>query len=284
MSAPGSLYLRALVFAAVALAVAGCGPESTSPSSSPALSSRSSDSGRTGGGQTPPTEDKTTTTPEETIPDFKLTAEELYQESKKDRNFLINKHAGKLVELTGVVYRALLDLGGNPTLLLNGSRDMDRVNCPVGDRNHWSKAFPGQTVTLWGTVPSSSSDPKPFVWNIKSVTGPEPPRVAVEELVKAFAADPEAAEKKYKGKHLIVTGEVAVPQMQNGVLVGFSLKSLEKKPSLVCYVVSGGRGEKEQAFVKSVAEPGQKATVLVEFTAFYSDQISMTGHVIDPPY
>jgi hypothetical protein len=271
------------VFAAVALAVTGCGPESTSPSSSPAPPSRSSDSARTGGGQTPPAENKSTT-PEKTTPDFKLTAEELYQESRKDRNFLINKHAGNLVELTGVVDKAILDLDGNPTLLLNGSKDMDRVNCPVGDRNHWSKAFPGQTVTLWGTVPLSSHDPKPLVWNIKAVTGPEPPKVTIEELVKAFAADPEAAEKKFKGKHLIVTGAVAAPQKQNGVLVGFRLKSMEKKPSLVCYVVSDGRGEKEQAFVKSVAKPGQKVTVLVEFTAYYSDEISMTGHVIDPPY
>jgi hypothetical protein len=272
-------------FVAFALAVGGCGPKSGDPS--PPAPSRGSDTGSTSPGATAPATpaDNTKTTPAKTVPDIKLTAEELFKESKKDSNFLIAKHASKLVELTGVVDQARLDLGGDPILFLlgGGGGGLDRVNCPVGDPNHWSKAFPGQTVTLWGTIPSSIYDPKRFVWNIKSVTGPEPPRLTAEEFVKAFAADPEASEKKCKGKRVILSGEVAEPKMNQKRLVGFILSLKEKKPSVVCYVIGFG-GDKEEAFVKRVAKPGQKVTVIVEFDGYYSDEINMRGHVIDPPY
>ena len=282
MSSRMSLRLVASVLATVVLAVGGCESKSGNPSGTSPPSPSGSD-GRTpaGGGTTPAA--KTPTPPAKTTPDVKLTAEEFYKESQKDSNYLISKHASKLVELTGVVRAAKLDFGGDPILLLFGGDTKSLVNCPVGDRNHWSKAFPGQTVTLWGTAPSSIYDPKLFVWNIKSVTGPEPAKMTAEEFVKAYIADPEATEKKYKGEHIILSGEVAGPEMYEKDVVGFSLSLKEKKPLLVCNV-AGMRGEKEAAFVKSVAKPGQKLKVIVEFDGYYADKITMRGHVIDPPY
>src|SRR5262245_14241923 len=219
MSPRMCLRLAAPLFATVAFTVGGCESKSSNSSQPPPPSVVGSDTASPAGKGTAPV----ATTPAKTVPDVKLTAEEFYKECKTDSNYLISKHASKLVELTGVVRAAKLDLGGDPILLLFGGDTTSLVNCPVGDRNPWSKAFPGQTVTLWGTVPSSIYDPKLFVWNIKSVTGPEPPKMTAEEFVNAFVADPEAAEKKYKGTHIILSGEVAGPEMYEKDVVGFSL-------------------------------------------------------------
>src|ERR1051326_3235599 len=181
MPSPIFLCLRAALFATFVLALVGCSPESSkSGSSPPPPLSGSGPAPPAGGG--PAATDNKPPTPAKTTPDVKLTAEELYQESRKDGNFLIAKHAGKLVELTGVVHSAGLDFSGSPFMFLRGGKELQYVNCPLSERNPGSKAFPGQTVTLWGTVPSSSYDPKPFVWNIKSVTGSEPPKVTAEQF------------------------------------------------------------------------------------------------------
>src|SRR5262245_12840561 len=191
MTSRVSLYLGGAAFATVALTVGGCDSKSSNTSQPPPTpSARGSETGTGAGGGAASIEN----TNAKTVPDVKLSAEELYKESQKDSNFLIAKHASKLVQVTGVVRAAKLDFGGDPILLLAGGDGTSLVNCPVGDRNHWSKVYPGQTVTLWGTIPKSIYDPKLFAWHIKSVTGPEPPKLTAEEFVKAFVADPEAAE------------------------------------------------------------------------------------------
>ncbi len=274
MSVTKCLRLAVKAFATVAFAIVGCGPGSTRPTPTASPSS--------GPDATTPVP-ATNTAPVKTTPDVKLTAEEFYKESKKDGNYLISKHAGKLVELTGVVSKGLLDFGGDPLLLLIGGGEFDKVNCPVADRNHWSKAYPGQTVTLWGTSPTSAADPIPFVWHIKSATGPEPTKLTADDFVKEVVKDPEAAKKKYKGKHILLTGDVAEPKMYDNKLAGFSLKLKEKEPVIVCYVYGVG-GDKETAFVKGVAKPGQKVTVLVEFEGYDAGEISMRGSILDPVY
>ena len=282
MSTTKYLWLYVPVCATVAFAVLGCGRGSRSPDASPAPSTRGADvTIPTGAGSAPTA--ATTTAPAETAPDVKLTAEEFYKESNKVGGDLISKHPGKLVELTGVVKSARISFGGDPILLLFGGAEGDIVNCDVGDRNPWSKAFPGQTVTLRGMVPKSINDPKPFVWNIESATGPLPPKMTTENFLKEYIANREVMEKKYKGKHIILLGEVAEPKMYEKMLTGFSLRSKEKKPVVVCHVYGLG-GQQEEAFVKGVAKPGQKVTVLVEFDGFNNVEISMRGQILDPPY
>jgi hypothetical protein len=267
------------VFAAVAFAIAGCGPRDTSPTASAAPSTRSPDQPTPADKGGPPAAD-----PVKGTPDARLTAEEFSNAVKKDSNFLIGKHAGKLVELTGVVEAAKLDFGGDPILLLNaGGKSYSLINCPVADRNHWSKAFPGQTVTLQGRAPTSINDPVPFVWRIQSVTGPQPARMSVEEFVKEVVANPEAAAKKYKGKQIMLTGEVAEPKTHEGKLVGVRLALKEKEPVVVCYAIGLG-GEQETAFIRGVAKPGQKVTVVVEYEGYYAGKIDLRGPIIDPPY
>jgi hypothetical protein len=296
MSTTKRLALTMPVFAMVVVLVAGCRPASTS--SSIGSSNTTTQTGAlpttpTSGTPTPAPDTKTS--PLDGSPDVKLTAEEFYKEANKDNNFVINKHAGKLMELAGVVDDARLDFGGDPILFLIGERKVIKigekeittntpVNCPVADRNHWSKAFPGQTVTLRARAPKSINDPVLFKWHIKSVTGAEPPRMTAEEFVKEVVADPEAAETKYKDKHVILTGEVAEAKVRDKRLEGFTLSMKEKTPALVCYVTESVGGEKAATFVKGVAKPGQKVTVLVKFDAYFNKEISVTGHVIDPPY
>lgn len=267
------------IFAAVAFAIVGCGPRDTgsTPSAVPSTHSPGQPTPADKGG--PSAAD-----PLKGTPDATLTAEEFSNAAKKDSNYLIGKHAGKLVELTGVVEAAKRDFGGDPILLLNaGGTSYSVINCPVADRNHWSKVFPGQTVTLLGRVPTSVNDPVLFVWHIHSVTGPQPTKMSVEEFVKEVVADPEAAGKKYKGKQLMLTGEVAEPQKHEGRLVGVSFALKEKEPVVVCYAIGLG-GEKETAFIQGVAKPGKKVTVVVEYEGYYAGKIDLRGPIIDPPY
>jgi hypothetical protein len=283
MSAVKCRWWAVPAFATAALTIVGCGPEKTTPNSPAAPPTRSADQATPADKGSPSAADPKAATGEGT-PDVKLTAEQLSKESEKDSNYLINKHAGKLVELTGVVRAAMLDFGGDRVLLLNaGGPSSDRVNCPVGDWDHWSKAYPGQTVTLRGQVPSSVTDPKLFIWNIKSATGPQPPRMSAEDFAKEVVADPEAARKKYKDKHVILTGEVAEPKTHNGMLVGVRFRLKEKEPVVVCYAIGAG-GQKEMNFVKGAATPGQKVTVLVEFQGYDAGEIAVRGPIIDPPY
>jgi len=294
MSTTKCLPLIAPVFAMVVVLAAGCRPGSTSSSIGSAGPSTPTGAPPTRTGETPTPAPDAKTSPLDGSPDVKLTAEEYYKEANKDNNFVINKHAGKLLELAGVVDDARLDFGGDPILFLIGESKVIKIgkreittttpiNCPVADRNHWSKAFPGQTVTLRGRAPKSINDPVLFKWHIKSVTGAEPPRMTAEEFVKQFVADPEAAETKYKDMPIILTGEVAEAKVRDKRLEGFTLSLKEKTPALVCYVTESTGGEKAATFVKGVAKPGQKVTVLVKFDAYYNKEISVTGHVIDPP-
>jgi hypothetical protein len=271
------------VFAALAFAIVGCGPRDTSPTPPTAPSTRRPDQATPAAFGSAAVADPKATAAENT-PTAKLTAEEFSNAVKEDSNYLIAKHAGKLVELTGVVEAAKRDFGGDPVLLLNaGGKSYSLINCPVSDRNHWSKAFPGQTVTLRGRAPTSAADPVPFVWHIQSVTGPQPARKSVEDFVKEVVADPEATEKKYKGKPIILTGEVAEPRLHEGKLVGVRLALKEKEPVVVCYAIGLG-GEKETAFIRGVAKPGQKVTVVVEYEGYYAGKIDLRGPIIDPPY
>src|ERR1043165_117290 len=161
MPASMFLFLRGALFAAIALAVVGCNPESSKSGSSPPPPLSGSGPAPPAGGAPAATDNKPPT-PAKTTPDVKLTVDQLYQENAKDSKYF-GKLSGKLVELTGVVRTATLDFGGSPILLLHGEKESNVWNCPVAERNHWGKAFPGQTVTLSGTIPSPS-DPKPFAW------------------------------------------------------------------------------------------------------------------------
>ena len=283
MSAVKCRWSAVQVFATVAFAIVGCGQGSSGPNSLATPSTRSPDQTTPADKGSPAAADPKAA-PTEGIPDIKLTVAEFHKAAKDNANYLIAMHPGKLVELTGVARSAMLDFGGDPILLLTPSLEsFDNVNCPVGDRNHWSKAFRGQTVTLQGRVPTSVNDPKLFLWYIKSATGYQPARMSVEDFVEEVLADPPATEKKYKDKQVILTGEVAEPKMHDGWLVGVRLSLKEKMPVVVCRAFGFG-GEKVTNFVKGVAKPGQKVTVAVEFDGYYGGEISLRGPIIDPPY
>lgn len=218
-------------------------------------------------------------------PAVTLTAEEFGKAAREEANYLIAKHAGQLVEVTGLVESVKRDFGGDPILLLNASPKggYELINCPLADRNHWSKVFIGQTVTLRGRAPTSATDPVPFVWHIHAVAGPEPAKLTVEAFVKEVLADPEATQEKYKGKPILLTGEVAEPKLHEGNLVGVVLRLAEKEPVVVCYATGVG-GEEETNFVRGVAKPGQKVTMAVEYDGYYEGTISLRGPIIDPAY
>lgn len=142
-------------------------------------------------------------------PDVVYTVATFDAENSKDFNFLITKHADKVVELTGVVdsFTQLGPVVGS-AVWLKGEGVVGLVNCPVADYEPWKKVTPGQTATLRVRAPKSKTDRRPFAWRVVNVTGPAAVEYTAERLSKEWTADKEAVEKKLEGKWLIVTGDV----------------------------------------------------------------------------
>jgi hypothetical protein len=143
-------------------------------------------------------------------PDFTVTAGELADEYKKDSKAMAAKYKGKVIEVSGLLdgYTwAALGLK-EPVLTVVDPKDTKRsVQCFTDDLKPWSKALPGQEVKVKGTYYDFGQAALKQT-EILSVTGDKPPTVTAAELAKEFATDALAAQKKYKGKYVVLTGEV----------------------------------------------------------------------------
>jgi tRNA_anti-like len=84
-------------------------------------------------------------------------------------------------------------------------------------------------------------------------------RLTAAALATEWAADSQATAKKYKGKHLVVTGEVAAKQPQDGGAVDLVLKT-GTKVKVVC-VFPGFEKDATKGM-----RVGQTVTAVGEFT------------------
>lgn len=158
-------------------------------------------------------------------PDGTYTAKAFLAEQKKDGDFLLNRHAGKVVEVTGEIkgygYGArenvaaiILDTGEEITF--------DMMVCQLADKEPWKKALPTQQVILRAEVPSKVNPAGILAWQIVEVKGSPPKTFSAEEFSRASATEPE----KYKDKPLFITGTITKTQENGGFLLVF-LKAQE---------------------------------------------------------
>jgi hypothetical protein len=168
--------------------------------------------------------------------DFVLTSKDFATQYEKDSEAAGKKYKGKVIELTGVVWRVgylaesdYLGLAGS------GSRGND-VSCLTRERVPWRKALPGQTVTIRGTgiePPFTGAPTVLFKCDIVAVSGEPPPVLTADQLSEKFAANPEETLRTVEGKPVVVTGVVEkVGDNPSGFRV--TLKTKAKGPAVVC--------------------------------------------------
>jgi hypothetical protein len=162
-------------------------------------------------------------------PDFTLTSQEFSKQRKKDDTPFRNKS----IELTGTMKYLSFRSNGEPYFALEGTSgdtvkpDPDDTIIFPADPAVWKKALPGQTVTVRGKWEFPYLQQSEVV----SVKGEPPPTVTTDALAEDFAKDGDAADKKYKGKSLILDGEISKVGANNDE--GITLKTSKASPRIV---------------------------------------------------
>lgn len=205
-----------LCVGALAVAIAGCGKKDEPPKAEgepkPAPTNPTS-SNPTPQDPTPPTppEQPKSESLTNVKPDVVLTAKTLLEEFTKDRDFLSNKYAGKVVQLTGIVddLREAKPGDGYLALRAGDSYGSEVVRCEVREKNFVKKVLPSQTVVLRMRAPKSASDLGAAVWEIIEAKGTIPVLTAEQFTREQSTAKDDELKKKYDKQHLIVTGTIA---------------------------------------------------------------------------
>jgi hypothetical protein len=151
--------------------------------------------------------------PKEAKPDFVVTAEALAKEHKADRKAFAAKYNGKLVEVTGTVFRTRPS-GGD--VLLDGYKEKPTdvltatyVVCDIPPKlqEQLRALAKGQQVTVRGKADGSIV---PGLLQCEFVkVGPSPARpFTVAALAAEFKKDRDAARKKYDGKPVVLRVKV----------------------------------------------------------------------------
>jgi uncharacterized protein (DUF1330 family) len=147
----------------------------------------------------------------EAVPDFSLKAETYYDDYQRDKQAAFKKYFGKVVELSGVVESMGQDpRAGRSFIHLRASEATHGVQCITLDPEPWATVSPGQTVRLKGTWPKETAVSTATLGDCVFVKKGPNPAIAISavDLAKEYAADKDAAIKKYENKYLIVDGEI----------------------------------------------------------------------------
>jgi hypothetical protein len=144
--------------------------------------------------------------------DFALSAETFAEEVRDGPAAAAKKYDKRVVELWGKVVsfaRHPLDPSGRPSIRLASRDPQFPVVCETVDKSPWTKCTLGNTVRLRGTVngPLLFGAARMFDCELAAVSGAPAMAVAVDQLLKDIAADKDAAEKKYDGKVILLSGE-----------------------------------------------------------------------------
>jgi hypothetical protein len=154
------------------------------------------------------------------------TADGLVGEFKASFDAAKKKYVGKSVEVTGPVlgFRAMDKSGPYTCCVILGQKLPDNVvYCWTKDSEPWLKVSPGQTIKVRGTVPVDVTR-EPLMMECEFIDPPAPQHLTIttEELAGEHDKDPVAFEAKYKGKPLLVSGEVVKKDYSDRLLKGTS--------------------------------------------------------------
>jgi hypothetical protein len=193
---------------------------------------------------------------------FSLDAVEFAKEYTKDKAAFEKKYGSRTIELTGEVKDVGEDIVGNGTVTLKGDPDVlvGSVLCQVPGGAPWRRVLPGQTVRVRGRCPEGGLV-MAMIQNCEflAVNGDPPPLVLANTLAHEFAAGPEAAEKKWQNKYLILSGrikEVKPPAGLNGTIYLFESDPAAPKVETVFGLIYEDRVNKRRA--------GEQVRVLVK--------------------
>ena len=186
-----------------------------------------------------------------------VTADDLYEQFKKDEKATIAKYARVTLQVTGVVRDVDDGPGGRPTISLKAGGDIVGLTCLMEEKEPWAKVTAGQKVTLRGHLPPSAIAPA-----IMDCTFADPAQkpailLTAEELAKEFLADPKSTLKKYADKGMVVSGVVLKKEDEPGKY-RFVLRGTDKV-SIWCGCGGGISDENKQRFEK--IEVGKQARV-----------------------
>ena len=146
--------------------------------------------------------------PKDQVPAFTMTSEAFFNDFMNSPGGS-DKYRNQVVELTGKLGAIgnSYDQTGPAVFSLEGPPGKsDRVSCFVAERFPWREASPGQTVKLKGKGNPRLLVPSLVDCVVMEVTGDPATRLTADELCKQ-QTDGVAAEK-YRGKYLIVSGEI----------------------------------------------------------------------------
>jgi hypothetical protein len=102
------------------------------------------------------------------------------------------------------------DSYGTAYLLMAGEKQaFSDVTCELTDPEPWTKVVPGQRVKVRGRCTFSEFGPK-LQHGVLLETGPYlAVALSAEQLATEYDADPVATPDRYRGKHLLLSGEIA---------------------------------------------------------------------------
>jgi Leucine-rich repeat (LRR) protein len=201
-------------------------------------------------------------------PAFSLTAEKFAAEAK-DRAVANEKFKGKVVELSGVVKTVGQNISGEPYLSLEVEKDFTGVMCFTADAEPWAKVVPGQKIKLKGKWPPDAFGTVLAHCAFVDVGTSPAITITAQQLAKEYAADKEAANKKYTDKYLIITGEVADKEFNSAGAASVTLK-VDGNVKVKCSFT---------AFEKGMVKPikvGQQLKAVGQYTLnFGGDEVGL---------
>jgi tRNA_anti-like len=155
-------------------------------------------------------------------PDFTLSAEDLAREFLTDEKAAETKYKDKVVEVSAVVYDANQLRSGAGVFYLNGAKSRkdggEPIHCEAVPEQKslvpWlSGGFAGgkgQKVKVTGRVDKFHLGSVDLTaCHITELEPPNTSQVKAEQVTDEFAREPEAAQKKYQEKEIIVEGTIA---------------------------------------------------------------------------
>ncbi len=192
--------------------------------------------------------------------DVTLTPAEYLAEFTKLNLAMGPRYQGKVVELKGTV-KGLGALSGRPELLvIDPGKEHEYVRCLMaGDEEFWARISKGQQVNVKGLVRDPQGSPMLINCGIASAGPATGVTTTAEDLAKEFAADGEQAAAKYKGKSLVLTGEV-VSVTAWGTSRGVKLKGTADRPVECVFHSNESSQERDKRFA-----PGAKIKLYAEY-------------------
>lgn len=151
-------------------------------------------------------------------PAFSLSAQELFDEYRRNPDQAHKKYGELVVEVSGTI-EGFHSLDGNRAkLAFLVEKARWGVNCDFFEVEPWRKAFPGQRVKVKGRCNSPGTRPELVDCVFTEFGENTAVPMTAEELAEEWFADKKRTEQKYKNKFLLLTGTVQEKQRANEYL------------------------------------------------------------------